>query len=80
VNGVHSRSHPALTDHSHRIVQNGLRPVSSMCHVPTYNIETSMLEPALSSRPRAIMVDHTLGNPFDLGAVTRNSPESRTCG
>ena len=53
------------------IVQNNLVPVFVDVHVPTYNIDTSMLEAALSSRTRAIMVAHTLGNPFDLGAVTK---------
>ena len=52
------------------IVQNNLVPVFVDVHVPTYNIDTSMLEAALSSRTRAIMVAHTLGNPFDLGTVT----------
>jgi CDP-6-deoxy-D-xylo-4-hexulose-3-dehydrase len=53
------------------IVQNNLVPVFVDVHVPTYNIDTSMLEAALSSRTRAIMVAHTLGNPFDLGTVMK---------
>jgi CDP-4-dehydro-6-deoxyglucose reductase, E1 len=53
------------------IVQNNLVPVFVDVHVPTYNIDTTMLEAALSSRTRAIMVAHTLGNPFDLGTVTK---------
>ena len=53
------------------IVQNNLVPVFVDVHVPTYNIDTSMLEAALSPRTRAIMVAHTLGNPFDLGTVTK---------
>ena len=53
------------------IVQNGLVPVFVDVHVPTYNIDTTMLEAALSPRTRAIMVAHTLGNPFDLGTVTK---------
>jgi CDP-6-deoxy-D-xylo-4-hexulose-3-dehydrase len=53
------------------IVQNGLVPVFVDVHVPTYNIDTSMLEAALSPRTRAIMAAHTLGNPFDLAAVTK---------
>jgi CDP-4-dehydro-6-deoxyglucose reductase, E1 len=52
------------------IIQNGLVPVFVDVHVPTYNIDASMLDDALSSRTRAIMVAHTLGNPFDLDAVT----------
>ena len=52
------------------IVQNGLVPVFVDVDVPTYNIDVSQLEAAVSSRTRAVMVAHTLGNPFDLDAVT----------
>jgi CDP-4-dehydro-6-deoxyglucose reductase, E1 len=52
------------------IVQNGLVPVFVDVDIPTYNIDVAMLEDALSERTRAIMVAHTLGNPFDLDAVT----------
>jgi len=52
------------------ILQNGLVPVFVDVDVPTYNIDVQMLEAALSDRTRAIMVAHTLGNPFDLDAVT----------
>jgi CDP-6-deoxy-D-xylo-4-hexulose-3-dehydrase len=38
-------------------------------HVPTYNVDVSQLEDALSDRTRAVMMAHTLGNPFDLAAV-----------
>ncbi len=51
------------------IIQNNLVPVFVDVDIPTYNIDVSQLEPALSSRTRAIMLAHTLGNPFDLGAV-----------
>ncbi|MFZ5882014.1 MAG: lipopolysaccharide biosynthesis protein RfbH [Chloroflexota bacterium] len=51
--------------------QNGLVPVFVDVDIPTYNIDTSQLEAALSPRTRAIMLAHTLGNPFDLDAVTR---------
>jgi CDP-6-deoxy-D-xylo-4-hexulose-3-dehydrase len=51
------------------IIQNRLVPVFLDVDVPTYNISVSQLEEALSPRTRAIMVAHTLGNPFDLGAV-----------
>jgi CDP-6-deoxy-D-xylo-4-hexulose-3-dehydrase len=51
------------------IVQNGLIPVFVDAHVPTYNIDVTRLEPALSDRTRAVMIAHTLGNPFDLTAV-----------
>jgi CDP-6-deoxy-D-xylo-4-hexulose-3-dehydrase len=50
-------------------VQNQLVPVFVDVDVPTYNIDTTQLEAALSDRSRAIMVAHTLGNPFDLATV-----------
>jgi CDP-6-deoxy-D-xylo-4-hexulose-3-dehydrase len=52
------------------IVQNGLVPVFLDLQIPTYNIDTRQLEAALSERTRAVMIAHTLGNPFDLAAVT----------
>jgi CDP-4-dehydro-6-deoxyglucose reductase, E1 len=51
------------------IYQSGLVPVFVDVEIPTYNIDTSQLEAALSDRTRAIMLAHTLGNPFDLDAV-----------
>jgi CDP-6-deoxy-D-xylo-4-hexulose-3-dehydrase len=52
------------------ILQNGLVPVFLDVEVPTYNVEVGQLEQAVSERTRAIMIAHTLGNPFDLDAVT----------
>ena len=52
------------------IIQQGLTPVFIDVHVPTYNMDVSQLEAALSSRTRAVMAAHTLGNPFDLGPVS----------
>jgi len=52
------------------ILQNGLAPVFIDVTVPTYNADVSQLECALSPRTRAIFFAHTLGNPYDLGAVT----------
>ena len=51
------------------IIQNQLLPVFVDVTVPGYNLDVTQLEPALSERTRAIMVAHTLGNPFDAGAV-----------
>jgi CDP-6-deoxy-D-xylo-4-hexulose-3-dehydrase len=51
------------------IVQNNLVPVFLDAHVPTYNMDMSRLEEAVGPRTRAIMLAHTLGNPFDLDAV-----------
>ena len=50
-------------------LQNGLVPVFLDVELGTYNMDVSRLEEALSPRTRAIMIAHTLGNPFDLGAV-----------
>jgi CDP-6-deoxy-D-xylo-4-hexulose-3-dehydrase len=52
------------------IFQSGLVPVFVDVDIPTYNIDASLLEDALSERTRAIILAHTLGNPFDLDAVT----------
>jgi CDP-6-deoxy-D-xylo-4-hexulose-3-dehydrase len=52
------------------IVQNGLVPVFLDVTVPTYNVDVAQLDAALSARTRAVMLAHTLGNPFDLDAVT----------
>ncbi len=51
------------------IIQYGAVPVFVDVTFPTYNIDVTQLEPALSSRTKAVMVAHTLGNPFDLAAV-----------
>lgn len=53
------------------IVLYGMVPVFVDIQLPTYNIDVSKLEEALSSKTRAIMVAHTLGNPFDLAEVKR---------
>ena len=52
------------------ILQNDLVPVFIDVHIPTYNVDVSQLEAALSERTRAVIFAHTLGNPFDLDAVT----------
>ena len=52
------------------ILQNRLVPVFVDVTIPTYNVDVTQLEAAKSSRTRAVMVAHTLGNPFDLAAVT----------
>lgn len=52
------------------IVQNRLVPVFVDVAIPTYSVEVSQLESAISERTRAVMLAHTLGNPFDLSSVT----------
>jgi len=51
-------------------LQLGLVPVFVDVSLPFYNIDVAQLEAARSPRTRAVMVAHTLGNPFDLDAVT----------
>jgi CDP-6-deoxy-D-xylo-4-hexulose-3-dehydrase len=52
------------------ILQFGAVPVFVDVDIPTYNVDPARLEAAISPRTRAIMLAHTLGNPFDLDAVT----------
>ena len=52
------------------IFQNRLVPVFVDVTLPTYEIDVTQLEAARTPRSRAVMVAHTLGNVFDLGAVT----------
>ena len=52
------------------IIQNRLVPVFVDELIPTYNIDASKLEEARSERTRAVVIAHTLGNPFDVKAVT----------
>ncbi len=52
------------------IFQNTLVPVFVDVDIPTYNIDVTQLEAALSEKTRAVMVAHTLGNPFNIGVVT----------
>jgi CDP-6-deoxy-D-xylo-4-hexulose-3-dehydrase len=51
------------------IVQHGAVPVFLDVSLPTYNVDPRHLEEALTSRTKAVVLAHTLGNPFDLDAV-----------
>lgn len=51
------------------ILQYGAVPVFVDVTIPQYNIDVTLLEEALSERTKAVMIAHTLGNPFDLQAV-----------
>ena len=51
------------------IVQNNLIPIFVDVELGTYNISTKNLEEAITERTKAIMLAHTLGNPFDLGKI-----------
>lgn len=52
------------------IFQNNLVPVFVDVEIPTYNADVNQLEAALSDRTRAVVLAHTLGNPFNIEAVT----------
>ncbi|WWR15416.1 lipopolysaccharide biosynthesis protein RfbH [Lachnospiraceae bacterium JLR.KK008] len=51
------------------MIQYGAVPVFVDVTIPQYNIDVNRLEQALSERTKAVMIAHTLGNPFDLKAV-----------
>lgn len=50
-------------------IQYGAVPVFVDMAIPQYNLDVGQLEQALSEKTKAVMVAHTLGNPFDLKAV-----------
>ena len=52
------------------MIQYGAVPVFVDISLPTYNVDVTLLERALSPRTKAVMLAHTLGNPFDLSSVT----------
>jgi CDP-6-deoxy-D-xylo-4-hexulose-3-dehydrase len=52
------------------MIQFGCVPVFVDVEIPTYNIDVTQLERALSPKTKAIMLAHTLGNPFNLDVVT----------
>ena len=51
------------------ILQYGAVPVFLDVTIPQYNIDTDILEAALTEKTKAVMIAHTLGNPFDLAVV-----------
>ncbi len=51
------------------IIQNGAIPVFVDVDINTYNIQVSLIEKAITSKTRAIVLAHTLGNPFDIAGV-----------
>lgn len=53
------------------IMQHGAVPVFVDVQIPTYNIDLKQIEAAVSEKTKAIMLAHTLGNPFDVAEVTR---------
>jgi CDP-4-dehydro-6-deoxyglucose reductase, E1 len=51
------------------IIQNRAVPVFLDVDVPTYNVDITHLQDALTPRTKAVMMAHTLGNPFDLATI-----------
>ena len=51
------------------IIQYGAIPVFVDVTIPQYNIDVTQLEKALSNKTKAVMIAHTLGNPFDIKTV-----------
>ncbi len=51
------------------VIQYGAVPVFVDVTIPQYNIDVNMLEEAYSDKTKAVMIAHTLGNPFDLKGV-----------
>lgn len=51
------------------IIQYGAVPVFVDVRIPEYNLDVTMLEKALSKKSKAVMIAHTLGNPFDLKTI-----------
>ncbi|HEX5393969.1 MAG TPA: lipopolysaccharide biosynthesis protein RfbH [Rhodocyclaceae bacterium] len=52
------------------IVQFGAVPVFVDVQLPTYNVDTAQVEAAITPKTKAIMLAHTLGNPYDLSVIT----------
>jgi CDP-6-deoxy-D-xylo-4-hexulose-3-dehydrase len=52
------------------IIQYGAVPVFVDVEIGTYNIDVTQLEAAISPKTKAIMLAHTLGNPYNLDVVT----------
>lgn len=53
------------------IIQNELIPVFVDIEIPTYNIDVNQVENAITEKTKAIMLAHTLGNPFNLKEIMR---------
>lgn len=51
------------------MIQFGAIPVFLDVSIPSYNINTDLLEDAISDKTKAVMIAHTLGNPFNIKAV-----------
>ena len=52
------------------LFQNGAIPVFVDIKLPTYNVDENLIEEAITKKTKAIMLAHTLGNPFNLKKIT----------
>ena len=59
------------------IIQYGAVPVFIDVTIPEYNIDTNLLNKALSKKTKAVMIAHSLGNPFNLKAVKEFCEKNR---
>ena len=53
------------------IIQNGLIPVFVDAKLDTYNIDENKIEMAITKKTKAIVIAHTLGNPFALDKIVK---------
>jgi len=51
------------------IIQFGAIPVFVDVKIPTYNVDENLIEAAITSKTRAVMLAHTLGNPFNIKKI-----------
>jgi CDP-4-dehydro-6-deoxyglucose reductase, E1 len=58
------------------ILQYGLIPVFVDVHIPTYNIDISMLKDAITPKTKCIFLAHTLGNPYDIDSIMQIAEEN----
>ncbi len=58
------------------IIQNNCVPVFVDVDLPGYNIDTKKIEAAITKKTRAIMIAHTLGNPFEVDEIQRICKEN----
>ena len=58
------------------IIQYGLTPVFVDVEIPTYSVSPKSIEDAINDKTKAIMIAHTLGNPFDAEAISKIAKEN----
>ena len=58
------------------IIQYGLTPVFVDVEIPTYSVSPKSIEDAITDKTKAIMIAHTLGNPFDVETISKIAKEN----